>query len=64
MSEIKNGERYAHSELTDTWYIVTRWEWLDKSKGQMKALEKEAIDKSDVPNRLVDDDTQADDTDE
>jgi len=60
MSDIETGERYAHSELTDTWYIVTRWEWVDKDKGQMKALEKREVDKSDVPERLVDD-TQAGD---
>lgn len=40
--DVKDGERYAQSELTGQWYRVTRW--VEKGDGKIRALQKEEID--------------------
>lgn len=45
----ETGERYAYSELTNTWYRVMKWEWVDKENGKLVAKEKTEVDKSEVP---------------
>lgn len=39
--DVEEGERVAHSELTGTTYLVTRW--VDKGDGKMIALKKTEI---------------------
>lgn len=39
--EIETGKRLMQSPITDTVYLVTRWE--DLGDGQYRALEKEAV---------------------
>lgn len=44
-------ERYAYSQLTDTWYIVHDWE--DLGDGKLRAKSKEEVDRSDVPQEWI-----------
>lgn len=44
--------RYAYSGLTDTWYRVTEWD--DLGDGQIRAREKEQVDRDEVPQRWLD----------
>jgi len=44
---VHEGERYAKSPITGEWYRVTKWE--DRGDGQIRALEKEPVDESEVP---------------
>ena len=52
MSE--QAERYAYSRLTDTWYLVSEWDWHDRDNGQMIAKSKTEVDRSQVPDEIVD----------
>jgi len=45
--------RYAYSKLTDTWYKVTDWKWINKEKGQMKTYEKEEVKRENVPEKWL-----------
>jgi len=55
MTDIHSGEgdRYAYSRLTDTWYLVDEWEWRNKSKGQIVAKSKTEVDRGDVPEKWI-----------
>jgi len=55
MSETSSGEgeRYAYSRLTDTWYRVDEWEWRNKPKGQMIAKLKTEVNRDDVPQKWI-----------
>lgn len=46
------GERFAYSLMTDKWYRVTDWDELDD--GQIKAKDKEEVDRSEVPQDVLD----------
>jgi hypothetical protein len=43
IEDIRVGERYAHSSMTDQHYIMTMWEVHDAEKGQFVALEKRNV---------------------
>lgn len=56
MSE--TGERFAYSLMTDTWYRVTEWDNL--GDGQIEAKSKEEVDRSEVPQDVLDATTERD----
>lgn len=47
MTDDDEIERYAYSQSTDTWYLVT--EYAIVGDGQLKARSKVEVDRSDVP---------------
>lgn len=51
-------ERFAYSLMTDTWYRVTEWDEL--ADGQIQAKEKEEVDRSAVPEDVLDATTERD----
>lgn len=48
----KQGERYAYSRTTDTWYRVTAWREVGIEK--IQAISKEQIDREEVPQPIID----------
>jgi hypothetical protein len=49
---IESGtERYAYSQLTDTWYIVHDWEAL--GDGKIEAKSKEKVARENVPQEWI-----------
>jgi hypothetical protein len=49
--EAANGDRFAYSRLTDTWYRVTEYE--DHGDGKLTAKSKTIIDRSEVPDECL-----------
>jgi len=47
----ETGERYAYSEVTNTWYRVTEWDGL--GDGKIQAKEKEPVDRDEVPQDVL-----------
>ena len=45
-------ERYAYSQLTDTWYLLHDWE--DLGDGQIRAKSKEPVGREEVPQQWID----------
>jgi hypothetical protein len=54
--ESEEDVRYSKSYVTDQWYRVTEWEEVDEpenGKQKIIAKEKEPVDKSEVPDHIV-----------
>ena len=51
-SSIAQGERYAYSRITESWYRVTAWK--DLGDGKIQAQSKEEVPREEVPKEYLD----------
>jgi len=49
--EIETGEKFMRSPLSDWWYRVTAW--VDQGGGRAIAVEKERVDREEVPDAVL-----------
>ena len=52
MSNDTKPDRYAYSRMTDTWYLVHDYE--DHGDGKLVANSKTEVDRSEVPQEVLD----------
>jgi len=50
--KVETGEKYMKSYLGERWYKVTKW--VQKGEDKFIALEKEPVEKSEIPEPEVD----------